>query len=254
MSIAISTTISADTVAEYYAALEKLLEGDKRRAAEKVLDVEIRGEVSGNLTSPSVVAVPEVKEAQAAENAKARRRMEEVIAAADDVELDAHGHPWSAELHASTKGKTQDGLWRMGRGKERPAPMPGYPKSDDEIEGTAPAPVLEQHEEQITGETGNEFPVAEEAVDDEFAQFATATAEPVTEPQEVPARVWSDADVSNAANWAVNSLGGKPEGVVALRDKYIPAGMVPKTMNIPVTDREAFVQDLEKLVGTAYPG
>lgn len=44
----------------------------------------------------------------------------------DDV-LDAHGHPWSAKLHAATKSKTQAGLWRMKVGVSRPAPVKGYP-------------------------------------------------------------------------------------------------------------------------------
>jgi hypothetical protein len=43
------------------------------------------------------------------------------------VELDAHGHPWSADLHAASKGKTTQGLWRMKVGKRRPDPAPGYP-------------------------------------------------------------------------------------------------------------------------------
>lgn len=43
------------------------------------------------------------------------------------VELDAHGHPWSADLHASSKSKTTQGLWRMKVGVARPDPAPGYP-------------------------------------------------------------------------------------------------------------------------------
>ena len=45
-------------------------------------------------------------------------------------EIDAHGHPWSADLHSATKSKTSAGLWRMGVGKSRPAPLPGFPKLD----------------------------------------------------------------------------------------------------------------------------
>lgn len=43
------------------------------------------------------------------------------------AELDAHGHPWSADLHASSKSKTTQGLWRMKVGVARPEPAPGYP-------------------------------------------------------------------------------------------------------------------------------
>lgn len=45
----------------------------------------------------------------------------------DKPELDAHGHPWSAELHAASKSKTRAGLWRMAVGKSRPAPAKGFP-------------------------------------------------------------------------------------------------------------------------------
>ena len=43
---------------------------------------------------------------------------------ATDGDIDAQGWPWSADLHASTKAKTKDGLWRMKVGVTRPAPKP----------------------------------------------------------------------------------------------------------------------------------
>lgn len=43
---------------------------------------------------------------------------------ATDGDVDAQGWPWSADLHASTKAKTKDGLWRMKVGVARPAPKP----------------------------------------------------------------------------------------------------------------------------------
>ena len=48
-------------------------------------------------------------------------------AAGGKAGLDAHGHPWSADLHASSKSKTKDGLWHMKAGVARPEPAPGYP-------------------------------------------------------------------------------------------------------------------------------
>jgi len=42
-------------------------------------------------------------------------------------ELDTHGWPWDAALHASSKTKTTAGLWRMKVGASRPDPKPGYP-------------------------------------------------------------------------------------------------------------------------------
>lgn len=46
-----------------------------------------------------------------------------------DVELDAYGHPFDANLHAATRSKTKAGLWRLkGVGAKRADPAPGYPK------------------------------------------------------------------------------------------------------------------------------
>lgn len=47
--------------------------------------------------------------------------------ATETADIDAHGHPWSADLHAASKSKTTAGLWRMKVGKSRPDPKPGYP-------------------------------------------------------------------------------------------------------------------------------
>lgn len=46
---------------------------------------------------------------------------------ADQPELDAHGHPWSEEIHADTKTLTKAGLWRLKSGAARPEPAEGYP-------------------------------------------------------------------------------------------------------------------------------
>lgn len=46
-------------------------------------------------------------------------------------EVDAHGHPWSADLHAATKNITKEGLWRMKVGVKRPDPLPGFPQKFD---------------------------------------------------------------------------------------------------------------------------
>lgn len=44
------------------------------------------------------------------------------------AEVDAHGHPYDANLHAATRSKTKEGLWRLKVGGKRPAPLAGYPK------------------------------------------------------------------------------------------------------------------------------
>lgn len=48
-------------------------------------------------------------------------------AAQNVEEIDAHGHAWNENLHAATRSKTKEGLWRMKVGVTRPAPLPGYP-------------------------------------------------------------------------------------------------------------------------------
>lgn len=45
----------------------------------------------------------------------------------EKADLDAHGHPYDAALHAGTGSKTKAGLWRMKVGVSRPDPAPGYP-------------------------------------------------------------------------------------------------------------------------------
>lgn len=52
-------------------------------------------------------------------------------ASGEAPQVDAHGHPWSADLHAATKTLTKDGLWRMKVGVSRPDPLPGFPKKFD---------------------------------------------------------------------------------------------------------------------------
>lgn len=50
-----------------------------------------------------------------------------------DNDLDSDGHVWDAGLHAPTKTKTSKGLWRMNVGQSRPAPMPGFPRSEEDL-------------------------------------------------------------------------------------------------------------------------
>ena len=49
------------------------------------------------------------------------------VASTGTEELDADGWPWSADLHAASKGKTGQGLWRMKVGVTRPAPKTPQP-------------------------------------------------------------------------------------------------------------------------------
>ncbi len=92
-----------------------------------------------------------------------------------DAELDAHGHPWSADLHASTKGKTKEGLWRMKPGAVRPDPKPGFPIEDGSTstESTGETESTPSEAALIVDVVPTETVSAE---DDEFAAFRAADA------------------------------------------------------------------------------
>lgn len=190
-----------------------------------------------------IVAHPEVKEAQATENARIRQQVE----AALNPELDAHGHPWSADLHASTKAQTKDGLWRMKPGAARPAPAPGYPTTG---ETTVPPTASEPEQpltpvEQIAADAG-----VDATDEDEFAAFKSEAS---TEAPAVPEREWTDADLSKLCNQAATKM-GSPEKIKELIGIYASLGTVPHSRNIPVEDRERFAGEVEALAGITYEG
>lgn len=112
-----------------------------------------KGDAGGTKTAVTSANGPHISEAGAAAttDAKSQTHVDPVVAAqsgvsgagvsppagatapaaggtdAEKPELDANGHPWSADLYAPTKTKTGAGLWRMKVGKSRPAPVAGYP-------------------------------------------------------------------------------------------------------------------------------
>lgn len=152
----------------------------------------------------------------------------------DSAEVDAAGWPWSPDLHASTKGTTKEGLWRMKVGVSRPDPKPGFPKSD--AGNSAPS---------SAASTASTAPAAEE--EDEFAAFATAA----TPQAAAQARSWTDADLSTLCNQAAVK-DGNPVRVKELIAKYVPEGQVQHSRNIPVDARETFAQDVESTIGIQY--
>ena len=117
-------------------------------------------------------------------------------AASDDGTLDSAGWPWSSELHASTKGITKEGLWRMKVGVSRPDPKPGFPKADGGIgtttNGTA-SPAAAPVASAIAA------PADEE---DEFAAFTAAAAVQSGTVAAPVAREWTDADLGALCNQA----------------------------------------------------
>lgn len=156
-----------------------------------------------------------------------------------DVELDAHGHPWNEELHASTKSQTKEGLWRMKPGVSRPDPAPGYPVEDAESE--------EPEEKANDAET-------EEVEDDEFAAFreAAADSEGDEEPEPEP-RKWTEADISKLCNQAAVKL-GDPGPIKNIIARYVPEGETPHSRNIPEDRREDFAREVEQKADIEFAG
>jgi hypothetical protein len=87
--------------------------------------------VAKSTTAKSDTIVDPAKSAKSgvggAGNTPATGNTEAKAPAGDAAELDAHGHPFDATLHAATRSKTKDGLWRMKVGVKRPAAKEGYP-------------------------------------------------------------------------------------------------------------------------------
>jgi hypothetical protein len=172
----------------------------------------------------------------------------------DTGEIDAHGHPWSAALHASTKGKTKDGLWRMKVGVSRPAPAPGFPKEGGAATGTASSGAGSAGGGSATN--GNAGSAGGEG-EDEFAAFRAAAdksnAGDAAAAANIPARKWTDADLGALCNQAAVKL-GDPAPIKAVIAEFVPGGQVPHSRNIPDDKREAFAQAVEAKAGITFAG
>lgn len=167
----------------------------------------------------------------------------------DDGTVDAHGWPWSPELHASTKGMTKDGLWRMKVGVTRPDPKPGFP-----IGGTGTASTGEESNAPATAPAATASPIDE---DDEFAAFRQASekleAKDAEAKASVPARKWTDADLGALCNQAAVKL-GDPKPVKDIIAEFVPAGEVAHSRNIPDEKRAEFAAAVEAKVGIEFAG
>jgi hypothetical protein len=159
----------------------------------------------------------------------------------EDVELDADGHPWSEDLHASTKGKTKDGLWRMKPGQTRPDRVPGY---------------LPPEAEEVLAEPDTAEPDTAEP-DDDFAEFEAAAAKQKAEAaaaaENTPEREWTDADLSALCNQAAQKL-GDPTPVKELIAKFVKEDDVAHSRNIAADDRPDFVAAVEKAAEIEFAG
>jgi hypothetical protein len=156
-------------------------------------------------------------------------------------ERDADNWPWRADLHAGSKGKTKDGLWRMKSGVERPAPLVKpeavEPEAVEELEAVEPEAAVEEPT------TVPNFDDDEEAVWAQAAETAAVSAE-------VPAREWTDADLSSICQQAATALGGQSAvpAVKALVADFIPEGSVNHSRHIEAGRRADFAEALQGLV------
>lgn len=169
----------------------------------------------------------------------------------DDGTVDAAGWPWSADLHAATKGTTKDGLWRMKVGVARPDPKPGFPVetggTGTKDAGTVPA----------AGATAASKPVGQADDDDEFAAFRAAAAKSdavdASAKASVPPRKYTDADLGALCNRAATKL-GDPVPVRTIIAGFIPEGEVAHSRNIPEDKRAEFVAAVELKAGITFAG
>lgn len=165
--------------------------------------------------------------------------------------VDAHGWPWSADLHASTKGTTKDGLWRMKVGVTRPDPKPGFPIED--AGSTSTVNTGETESSPIEAAATETVGAVED--DDEFAAFRAASQKVEAESASVavPARKWTDNDLAVLCNQAAVKM-GDPAPVKELIAKFVPEGEVPHSRNIFEDQREAFAQAVEAKAGITFAG
>lgn len=207
--------------------------------------------------SPTAADQNGAGEQQAPAGAEASPPANEPIA---EGERDAHGHLWHADLHASTRTKTKDGLWRMKVGVTRPDPVPGYPKEDASgATGTSQETPTPSATSQIATEPANGQPDTSNAgeEDDEFAAFRAAAAASEATDQaaaaSVPERQYSDADLGALCNQAAVKL-GDPNPIKEIIARFIPEGQVSHSRNIPAERRAEFVKAVEEKAGISFAG
>lgn len=175
-----------------------------------------------------------------------------------DGEVDTGGWPWSADLHASTKGKTKEGYWRMKVGVTRPSDKPGFPITATSSDGSTSTVNTGKTESSPSEDAPAETAVVVEvAEDDEFAAFREAAAKSdaadATAAAAVPARKWTDADLGALCNQAAVKL-GDPTPIKSLIAEYVVEGEVAHSRNIAEDKRAAFAAAVEAKAGISFAG
>jgi hypothetical protein len=212
--------------------------------------------VSGNAgTASAKPVIPAATEAQSTQESLASDgagpSAQTDASPSDDNVHDAAGWPWDAALHASTKGMTKDGLWRMKVGVARPDPKPGFPIT---IGGTGTASTGTESSAPATAPAPAAGPDEDE---DEFAAFrdaaASSDAADAAAKAKVPARKWTDADLGALCNQAAVKL-GDPAPVKAIIAAFAAEGETPHSRNVPEDKRADFAAAVEAKAGIEFAG
>lgn len=181
----------------------------------------------------------------------------EASPAADSGEVDAGGWPWSADLHASTKGKTKDGYWRMKVGVTRPADKPGFSPSNAAAAAAASPEPSQSESASDAGAAAASAAASSSEEDDEFAAFREAAAKSdatdAAAAAAAPARKWTDADLGALCNQAAVKL-GDPAPIKGLIAEYVAEGEVAHSRNIAEDKRAAFAAAVEAKAGISFAG
>lgn len=209
--------------------------------------------LAGAMAAPAVAAAAAAEPAPTA----AAPAAGETASENTDGEVDAGGWSWSADLHASTKGKTKDGYWRMKVGVTRPADKPGFLPSN----AAAAAPASPKPSPSASaGDAGAASTPAAEASsddDDEFAAFREAAAKTDAEAgaaaAAVPARKWTDADLGALCNQAAVKL-GDPSPIKEIIAQFVAEGEVAHSRNIAEDKRADFAAAVEAKAGITFAG
>jgi len=196
-------------------------------------------------------AAPSAAAEQSGSAAEASQGATETVA---DGEVDTGGWPWSADLHASTKGKTKEGYWRMKVGVTRPSDKPGFPIAGAGYTSTASTG---ETESSPSGVAATEAASPVETEDDEFAAFREAAAKSdatdAAAAAAAPARKWTDADLGALCNQAAVKL-GDPTPIKSLIAEYVVEGEVAHSRNIAEDKRAAFAAAVEAKAGISFAG
>lgn len=202
------------------------------------------------------VSMPAVAASASPVEAKANPTAAEASPPVTDGVVDAHGHPWDENLHASTKTQTKEGLWRMKVGVTRPEPLPGFPKETPATGTSSETASTTATSETATAAASAPATTAEDD-DDEFAAFRAAAAKADAEDSaavaSIPARKWTDADLGTLCNQAAVKL-GDPTPIKELISKFVDEGTVAHSRNIPEAKREEFAKAVEAKAGIEFAG